>query len=574
MAHTTSDVSLLDDVSLHTAGRFGSLSALRWQGFALALPIALLTLVPLLAVMGMALTPHADVWQHLWQYVLPRVLANTLVLMLLVGVSVVVVGLPLAWVTVMCDFPGRRFFSWALVLPLAMPAYVLAFVQMGIFEFTGPVQTLLRALTGSSRWFPQIRGSLWGLVLVLTLALYPYVYLLARSAFLTQGRRCMEAAQALGHSPAAAFWRVALPLARPWVGAGVALVLMEVLADFGAIAVFNYDTFTTALYKAWFDLDSVGAAAQLASLLMLTVLVLVAAEQHARSAQRFSIGISVHTQRSVLHGVQKWAAFGGCALVFAAAFALPVAQMLTWVISSWQGLPSAYWRNIWNTLYLALCTAAITTTLALLLAWVRRRHSDALTIWIIRLAVLGYALPGVVLAVGVFVPIAWLDAWLASLLASLLGTEIAEQGMIKGSLAAMLLALAARFIAVTYNATDSAMQRITRSQEDACASLGLTPWQTLRRLHLPLLRTGLLSGFLLVAVDVMKEMPITLMTRQIGWDTLSVQIFQLTTESMWDKAALPALTIVAVGLLPVSILVRQTEKRPTQIRASAPKQGR
>lgn len=532
----------------------------RWRGFAFALPIALLTIVPLLAVVGMALTPQPDIWQHLWNYVLPRVLGNTLLLMLLVSVVVLAVGVPLAWLTAMCDFPGRKFFSWALVLPLAIPAYVLAFVQMGLFEYAGPVQTAIRDFMGSSRWFPDIRGSLWGLVMVLVMAFYPYVYLMARSAFLTQGHRSMEAAQALGLSPVQAFFKVALPLARPWIGAGLALVLMEVLADFGAIAVFNFDTFTTALYKSWFDLHNMGAAAQLAAILVLVVLLLVAAEQRSRSAQRFHVS-NPQRSRIPLRGVRAWSAALVCLLVFAASFAVPMVQMVHWAWSVMdEDLNSDYWGYAWNTLSLALVTAALATVLALLLSWIRRRHPDAKTSWMVRLAVLGYAVPGVVLAVGVFVPIAWLDEKLMALVAP---WGIETLGIIKGSLAGMLLALAARFLAVAYNATDAAMQRITRSQEEACASLGLGPWQTLRRLHLPLLRTGLLSAFLMVVVDVMKEMPITLMMRQFGWDTLAVRVFQLTSESMWQEASLPALAIVLVGLLPVILLVLQTEKTPS-----------
>lgn len=532
----------------------------RWRGFAFALPIALLTVVPLLAVVGMALTPQPEIWQHLWNHVLPRVLGNTLLLMLIVSVVVLAVGVPLAWLTAMCDFPGRKFFAWALVLPLAIPAYVLAFVQMGLFEYAGPVQSFVRDVFGNSRWVPDIRGSLWGLVMVLVMAFYPYVYLMARSAFLTQGHRSMEAAQALGYSPTAAFFKVALPLARPWIGAGLALVLMEVLADFGAIAVFNFDTFTTALYKSWFDLHNIGAAAQLAAMLVLVVMLLLAAEQRSRSAQRFHVS-NPQQHRVVLKGGRRWLASALCLLVFAAAFAVPMVQMVAWSLSVWrEDLNSDYWGYAWNTLSLALMTAGIATVLALMLSWIRRRHGDGLTSWTVRLAVLGYAMPGVVLAVGVFVPIAWLDAWLMALLEP---WGVQTLGIIKGSLAGMLLALAARFLAVAYNATDAAMQRITRSQEEACASLGLGPWQTLRRLHLPLLHTGLLSAFLMVVVDVMKEMPITLMMRQFGWDTLAVRVFQLTSESMWQEAALPALAIVLVGLLPVILLVLQTEKTPS-----------
>ena len=335
---------------------------------------------------------------------------------------------------------------------------------------------------------------------------------------------------------------------------------MEVLADFGAISVFNFDTFTTALYKSWFNLFNITAAAQLAAILVLVVLVLVAAEQRSRRAKRFHVS-NPQQQRTVLQGGRRWLAFAACALVFGAAFAVPMVQIVAWVWSVWrQDLNSDYWGYVWNTLCLALFTAAVTTVFALLLSWTRRRHSDPWTAWTVRLAVLGYAMPGVVLAVGVFVPIAWLDERLIALLAPL---GIETLAILKGSLAGMLLALAARFMAVAYNATDAAMQRITRSQEEACASLGLGPWQTLRRLHLPLLRTGLLSAFLMVVVDVMKEMPITLMMRQFGWDTLAVRVFQLTSESMWDQAALPALAIVLVGLLPVILLVLQTEKQPS-----------
>ncbi|HAJ13683.1 MAG TPA: ABC transporter permease [Comamonadaceae bacterium] len=535
-----------------------------WRGIVAVGPIALLTLIPLGVVIGLALTPQPDIWQHLWQHVLPRVLANTALLMVLVSVGVLLVGVPLAWLTTMYEFPGRRLFAWALVLPLAIPAYVLAFVQMGLFEFAGPVQRAIRAVAGSSQWFPEIRGSLWGLTLVLVCAFYPYVYLLARSAFLTQGRRAMEAAQSLGHSPTGAVLRVAVPMARPWIAAGLALVLMEVLADFGAVAVFNFDTFTTALYKAWFDLHNLGAAAQLAALLILVVLVLVAAEQRSRLAQRYHSAAS-RQGRVALRGRARWLAFAACAVVLAVAFVIPMLQIVAWSLDVWrEDLDERYWGFVWNTLQLALATAAITTVLALLLSWLRRLHADAGTTWLVRLAVVGYAIPGVVLAVGVFVPIAWLDDLLLPVLQ---GMGYEGLTLFKGTIATMLLALSARFLAVAWQATDSAMQRISRSQEDACASLGLTTWQTLRRLHLPLLRTGLLSGFLMVLVDVMKEMPITLMTRSFDWDTLAVRVFQLTSESLWDQAALPALAIVLVGLLPVALLVAQTERQPTSIPA-------
>lgn len=520
------------------------------------LPIALLTLAPLLAVALLALAPAAATWQHLLQFVLRQVLLQTVQLLLLVGAGVLLLGVPLAWLTAVCEFPGRRFFAWALVLPLAYPAYVLAFVNVGLFEFAGPVQSAWREALGADAPFPEIRGSLWGLVLVMSIAFYPYVYLMARNAFLTQGRLGLEAAQALGLNRWQAFVRVSLPMARPWIFAGLALAWMETLADFGAVAVFNRDTFTTAVYKAWFDLHDLAAAAQLAALLVLAVLALLVLEQASRRAQRFHVATSAG-QRLRLHGMARGAALLACTAVLAAGFVVPTLQLLAWAREAWAAEFDARFAGfVWNSLQLALLAAALTTVLALLLAWARRRDGAAATAWLVRGATIGYAVPGVVLAVGVFVPVAWLDERLLTWLQPM-GYDGLQ--LLKGSLAAMLLALAARFLAVAYQATDSAMQRITPRQEEACAALGLGPWQTLRRLHLPLLRTGLLTAALLVVVDVMKEMPITLMMRSFGWDTLAVRVFQLTSESMWAEAALPALAIVVVGLLPVALLVRHGE---------------
>jgi len=526
-------------------------------GWVWVLPITLLTLIPVLIVVLAAVSPQAQVWEHLVQYVLPRTAANTVVLAVLVGLAVLCVGVPLAWLTTLCQFPGQRFFTWVLILPLAFPAYVLAFVQMGLFEYAGPVQSTLRAWFGSSAWFPEIRGSLWGTVLVLTMAFYPYVYLLARNAFMSQGAQALEAARTLGLNAGQAFWRVCVPMARPWIVGGLLLTLMETLADFGAVAVFNYDTFTTAIYKAWFDLHDLHAAVQLAALLIVFVLVLVALEQRSRRGRSYQVASS-HQQRLVLQGWARWGACGVCALVFLLAFAVPMVQLLLWGLQTWrEELEPRYWGFAWNTVGLAVGAAACATMLSLALAWLRRRHTDQATAWAVRLAIIGYAVPGAVLAVGVFLPIAWLDNWLIAWLQPL---GFSGYQLLKGSVAIMLLALCARFLAVAWHASDSAMQRISHSQEDSGRLLGLGHWALLRRLHLPLLRGGLLTAFLMVMVDVMKEMPITLMTRSFGWDTLAVRIFQLTSESMWANAAVPALAIVAVGLLPVVLIIRQTER--------------
>ncbi|MGV0999448.1 MAG: ABC transporter permease [Fluviibacter sp.] len=529
----------------------------QWQGWGplRALPIAALTLIPLLVVLAAFLDPQPETWAHLAGYVLPGVLWNTGILILGVGAGVLLLGVSLAWLTAVCDFPGRRFFAWSLMLPLAMPAYVLAFVQVGLLDFTGPLQTALRAWFGTSHWFPPIRST-GGVVLVLTLAFYPYVYLLARNAFLTQGLRAIEVAQALGYTRFQAFWKVALPMARPWIAGGLTLALMETLADFGSVSIFSFDTFTTAIYKAWFALFNLSAASQLASLLVLFVLVLAALDQRYRQHRRYA-SKSFSPARILLEGNVRWIAAVFCTLVLLMAFIVPVLQLLLWAKAVWAtDFDARYPVFLLHSMWLAGLAAVTVTVLGLLLSAIRQHHKDPITQNLARLATLGYAIPGTVLAVGVFIPIAWLDNQLVHV-ASWFHWDI--QQLLKGSLLVMLLALAARFLAVAYQPIDAAMQRITRNQGDAARSLGLSPKQTLLRLQLPMVRGGLLTGALIVFVDVMKEMPITLMTRPFGWDTLAVRVFEMTSEGMWERAALPSLAIVLAGLLPVILLVRKSE---------------
>lgn len=528
-----------------------------WRGWGpvRALAIAALTLIPLLVVLASFLEPQPEAWSHLAVYVLPGVLWNTGILIVGVGLGVLLVGVPLAWLTAVCDFPGRQYFSWSLMLPLAMPAYVLAFVQVGLLDFTGPVQSTLREWFGSSQWFPPIRST-GGVVLVLTLAFYPYVYLLARNAFITQGLRAVEAAQALGYTRAQAFWKVALPMARPWIAGGMTLALMETLADFGSVSIFSFDTFTTAIYKAWFSLFNLPVASQLASLLVLFVLVLAAVDQRLRQNRRYAAK-NFSPVRIRLQGGARWGASVYCGVVLAMAFVVPFIQLVVWAHTVWQeDFDGRYPVFLLHSMWLAGLAATTVTVLGLLLSAIRQHHRDALTQWFVRLATLGYAIPGTVLAVGVFIPVAWLDNQLITV-AGWLGWDTSQ--ILKGSMLVMLLALSARFLAVAYQPIDAAMQRITRNQGNAARSLGLSPRQVLFRLQLPMVRGGLLTAALIVFVDVMKEMPITLMTRPFGWDTLAVRVFEMTSEGMWDRAALPSLAIVLAGLLPVILLVRKSE---------------
>lgn len=521
-----------------------------------AFAVSLITLLPLLVVLSSFLSSEPQIWRHLVSYVLPDLLLNTFWLALGVAGGTALLGVSLAWLTAVCEFPGQRWFSWALMLPLAMPAYVAAFVNIGLFDFTGPLQTLLRDYFGSSAWFPAIR-SRGGVILVMSLSLYPYVYLLARNAFLTQGKRALEVGQSLGLTRHAGFLRVALPAARPWIVAGVLLALMETLADFGTVAVFNYDTFTTAIYKAWFGLFSLTAASQLASILVLLVLLLVLAEQLTRGRKRYHSTGKSQTSRFRLRPTAGALACAYAALVLLLAFVLPVTQLLLWCVDVFaEDFDSRYPLFVWHSILLSAMAALLVVLAAVILAYSLRIYHDWPTRFFVRLSTLGYAIPGTVLAVGVFIPVAWLDNQLLQWLRPWFGGG----AILRGTLAVMLLAYVARFLAPGFNAIESAMQRITRSQEEAARSLGYSGWRLFLHIHLPLLRGGVFSAAMMVFVDVMKEMPITLMTRPFGWDTLSVRVFEMTSEGQWERAALPAVALVLVGLIPVILLTRHSEK--------------
>ena len=503
------------------------------RGWAIAAGmIALFVLVPVGVVLSSLWHPAPDIWNHLADNVLPGLLVNTFWLVVGVGIGVFVLGVGLAWLTAMCEFPGRRFFSWALLLPMAIPAYVLAFVFIGILDFTGPVQTTLRDWFGEIP-FPDVR-SRGGVIVVMTLTLYPYVYLIARNAFLTQGKRMLEVAQSLGLTRRAAFFHVALPMARPWIAGGVMLAIMETLADFGTVSIFNYDTFTTGIYKAWYALFSLPAASQLASLLVLLVFAILLIEQYTRSRKRYTTtGRGGLRDRIALRGANAWWASIYCALVVAVAFVIPLIQLILWALEVYQDdFDERYVEFLFHSLSLGAVAAGITAVVALTLSYAARRSRRKTTFAMTRIATLGYALPGPVLAVGTYIPIAWLDNLVADWLKSSFGVETGH--LLQGTLLTMLVAYTVRFLAVSFNPIDGNMQRITRSVDDAARTLGVTGLRMLQRIHIPILRGGLITAMLLVFVDVMKEMPITLMTRPFGWDTLSIQIFEMTSEGQWS----------------------------------------
>ncbi|MDT8397300.1 MAG: iron ABC transporter permease [Pseudomonadales bacterium] len=506
-----------------------------------------------------------DVWQHLLATKLDRLLLNTLILMLGVGTGVTVLGVSLAWLTSLCDFPGRRLFDWALMLPLAIPAYVMAFVFLGLTNYAGPLQTAFRRWFGPGLGFPDMQGAL-AVTVVLTLVLYPYVYLLARAAFLAQGRSMMDAGRILGLNARQAFLHVALPIARPATVAGTALALMETLADFGAVSVFNYDTFTTAIYSAWYGLFNLSVAAQLASLLLLFIALALIMEKKGRDQARFTQDERRRShQRYRLQAWQAWGATGLCAGILLLAFGIPVGQLLLWVIKRGSAeLDLRYLGFLGHTLGLAAVTAVVAVLIALLLGFVKRLPAGRLQArWLagaIRIATLGYALPGSVLAVGLILSFTLLDQTLVATLQTGLGMMV--RPLLVGSLLALIVAYCTRFLAVAFAPVESGLERIRPAIIEAAKSLGAGPGRLLREVYLPMLRPGLLTAAIIVFVDVMKEMPATLILRPFGWDTLAVRIYQMTAEGQWERAALPALTLVVLGLLPVVLLIKSA--RPVQ----------
>ncbi len=522
---------------------------------------AALVVMPLLVLLLSWQSVDTHIWSHLLQTQLFRLIGNTLTLVVGVIIGVLILGVSLAWLISLCEFPGRRWLDWALMLPFAIPAYVLAFVMIGVLDFAGPVQTLLRGWLGSDFRMFSIRST-GGVICVLVLVFYPYVYLLARSAFMAQGKGLMEASRILGQTPWQGFWRVALPMARPAIGAGTALAVMETLADFGAVSAFNYDTFTTAIYKTWYGFYSLQTATQLASVLLLFVFLALFAERRAQGSKRFP-GIDRPRQGAIyrLRGVRAWLATGYCLLVLSIAFIIPVTQLAYWLMrSGLNDLDSRYWSLIQNTLLLGGMAALMTVTLGILLVLAKRFQPIRRVRSAVAVANLGYALPGSVLAVAIMFAFSLADNQLLIPLRRWLGEE-QPSPLLLGSLFALLLAYLIRFMAVAYGPLDTSLARIRPSLPEAAQSLGQSGWRVFTRIYLPLLLPGILSAALLVFVDVLKEMPATLLMRPFGWDTLAVRIHGLTAEGDWARASLPALTLVLVGLIPVIVLIRRSARR-------------
>jgi iron(III) transport system permease protein len=530
-----------------------------------ALAIAALVLAPLVAVVASAFGPGEATWAHLAATVLPAYLLNTLGLLFGVAYGVVSIGVLAAWLVTAYRFPGRRVLEWALVLPLAMPAYVMAYAYTDWLQFSGPVQTSLRAFTGwqaREYWFPEIR-SLYGAAAMLSFALYPYVYLLARASFLELSRSALEAGRLAGYGAWGSFFRVATPLARPAIAAGTALALMETLADFGVVSYFAVETFTTGIFKAWLGMGDVAAASQLATCLLGFVVVVLALERWSRGGARYHpTALRTPQPPQRLRGGAAVAAFLACAAPVAFGFLLPAGILLhVAVTSSEAALDGRVLAQIANTCIVSGVTAFAAVAIALLMAYAARLVRRPLVAHAGRAAALGYAIPGAVIAVGILVPLGRLDNLLGDALEGALGIEVGL--LFTGTIAALVYAYLVRFLAVALQTVEAGLARVTPSMEDAARSLGAGPSATLARVHAPLLASSLATAALLVFVDTMKELPATFALRPFNFDTLAVAAYNFTKDERLAEAAVPSLVIVAVGLAPVLVVSRRLMRRGT-----------
>jgi iron(III) transport system permease protein len=525
-----------------------------------AVVIAGLVLAPILSILWIALTPTENIWPHLMATVLPRYLGTTLALMLGVAALTAVMGTGAAWLVSQYRFPGRDVLAWALLFPMAIPAYVAAYALVDVTDYAGPLQSGLRAAFGwgSARdyWFPEVR-SLWAAVLVLSLALYPYVYLLARSAWREQSGCTYDVARALGCGPWGMFWRVGLPLARPSIAAGVALALMETVADYGTVQHFGVQTLTTGIFSTWLNGGNAGGAAQIAGVILALILLLVGLERLGRGAARFHrLGRSGRPiERQQIAGARRWLATLVCLLPVAGGFLLPVAVMLARALESPVGwIAPGLLEALANTLVVAGLASLATVGAALFLVYALRMAGSKLVQGLLPLTLIGYAAPGAVLALGLLIPLAALDHWLADGVLALTGWDPGL--MITGTAFALGLAYLVRFFGIAQGALEAAFGRVSPSLPMAARSLGRSPGGALAEVYLPLMRGSVLTAFLVVFVDCVKELPATLLLRPFNYNTLSTRVFELASLERLSEAAPAALMVMAVGMVAVVLVAK------------------
>ncbi|WP_421349823.1 ABC transporter permease [Aeromonas veronii] len=527
--------------------------------------IALLLGLPVIALLFSAFSAEGELFRHLADTVLLDYLGNTLGLVVGVVLLSLLFGVPTAWLVAMCQVPGRRALQWALMLPMAMPSYIVAYVYTDLLDYSGPLQAGLRALFGwnspADYWFPAIR-SLGGAAWVLALVLFPYVYLLTRASFLEQSVSLIHSSRLLGCTPWQSFRRLSLPLARPAIMVAVSLVAMETLADFATVHFFAINTLTTAVYDTWLGYGSLATAAKLSCLMLLAVVLLIALERRSRSRQQVFQKSMGHEQplRYPLKGMSRALAALWCWGLVLAGFGLPFVILLDYGVRYFElSWTPEFVRFAGNSLVISALTALLAMGIALLLGFFRRLDGGFKSLLPLRMAAMGYAMPGTVLAIGVLVPLTALDFAINDL-ADWLG----RQGpglLLTGTITAIVFGYLVRFVAIAIGSVESSMGKISPSLDMAARSLGQGDGGMLRRVHLPLVRRGLFAGAMLVFIESMKELPAALLLRPFNFDTLATHVYQFVSDEMLERGALGAIVIVLVGLLPL-IWVNRTLDSP------------
>jgi len=519
---------------------------------------ALIAFLPVASILWLAIFPTENIWPHLVSTSLPRYLMNTILLMTGVGVSVLVTGVSSAYLVSNFEFPLRRYFEWMLLLPLAIPAYVIAYLYTDLLEFAGPVQRGLRGLFGwelaTDYWFPEVR-SMGGGIMLMGLVLYPYVYLLARASFIEQSRHLSDVSRLMGRGHFRTFLFVSLPIARPAIAIGIALALMETLNDFGTVDFFAIHTLTAGLYDVWLNMGNLGGAAQIASVMLTFVILLLSLEFLGRRRQRFYQGAARYARRDriELRGRARWLALLVCGAPVLFGFIIPVSLLSDYAIRYFNESWSSDFRGyIFNSLFVSSAAALACVILAVMIAYTRRLFDHTAVSVASRLAALGYAMPGAVLAVGIIIPLAAFDNAIDGFMRRTF--DISTGLLLTGTTFALVLTYVIRFLAISIGSVESSMSKISESIDMAARTLGHSPWRTLRLFHLPLLKGGITTAALIVFVDCMKELPATLLLRPFNFDTLATHVYQFASDELIEQSALGSLVIVISGLIPVVLL--------------------
>lgn len=536
--------------------------------------IALLVGVPVFTVAANIFVPSGDIWQHLASTVLPAYIMNSIWLMLGVGTGVFILGVGTAWLVTMCRFPGSSWFNWLLIIPMAVPAYLMAYTYTDFLAYTGPLQSVMRDVTGwglGDYWFPNVR-SLGGAILMMSFVFFPYVYLLTRAAFLEQSSSLLEASRSLGATPMQSFYKIALPLARPSIAAGMALALMETLNDFGTVDYFGVQTFTTGIYRTWFGLGERAAAAQLAGFLLIFILFLILLERWSRNKMNLKQGGTGRYKRLFVYELTGWKAWGStlfCALPVLVGFILPTLILVDMMIANFDAAVDArFLQYSLNTILVALIAGVVALAVALIMAYGVRLNPGILTKTSTRIGSMGYAIPGSVIAVGILIPFGWVDNSIDSWLRSTFG--ISSGLLLSGTIFALIFAYVVRFLAVAFSTVEASLAKITPSMDEAAEGMGYGFTKILGKVHIPMMRGSLFAAIMLVIVDVIKELPATIIVRPFNFDTLAVQVYRLASDERLAESSGAALAIILVGLVPVFILsksiarTRQVKDEPIE----------